>query len=126
MRIDYDILDLIEKDVLKYSAKGEIIIAGDLNARVAEEQDYIIDDSDKHLPLYISYKYDLELLDKKNHDKIVNSRGRQLLSLCISTGLRILNGRSFGDIFGSFTCYQPLGNSVVDFYNSFRKFIVIS
>ena len=43
----------------------------------------------------------------------MNSRGRQLLPLCISAGL--LNGRTTGDLLSSYTCYQPQGSSVVDY-----------
>ena len=52
---------------------------------------------------------------KTSSDKILNSRGRQLLSLCISSGTRVLNGRTLGDLCGSYTCYQPSGSSVVDY-----------
>lgn len=114
-RIDYDILDLIEQNILKFSQKGKIIIAGDLNSRIGEELDFILSDSDKHLPLYDSYKYDENLVIKTSSDKILNSRGRQLLSLCISSGTRVLNGRTFVDLCGSYNCYQPSGSSVVDY-----------
>ena len=34
--------------------------------------------------------------------------------MCISSRLRILNGRTFGDSTGKFTSYQYNGSSVVD------------
>jgi hypothetical protein len=40
---------------------------------------------------------------------------KELLDLCISNQLRILNGRVLGDIFGNYTCYTPNGASVVDY-----------
>ena len=106
---------MIEKDILEYSKSGKIILAGDLNARISENFDYIANDCDKHVPLYYSYKLDNPLVVRKSKDKILCSRGRQLLSLCISSGLRILNGRTFGDLNGALTCHQPLGSSIVDY-----------
>ena len=47
--IDYDILELVEKDITKYLHQGQIIIAGDLNARTANENDYIVHDTSKHI-----------------------------------------------------------------------------
>ena len=38
----------VENDILKYSREGNIMIAGDLNARIAQEEDFIPLDSDKH------------------------------------------------------------------------------
>jgi hypothetical protein len=47
--IDYDILELVEKEITKYLHQGQIIIAGDLNARTANENDYIVHDTSKHI-----------------------------------------------------------------------------
>lgn len=49
-------------------------------------------------------------------DQVISSRGRQLIELCIQSGLRILNGRIFGDSFGQYTSHQPLGSSVIDYF----------
>ena len=38
-----------------------------------------------------------------------------LIDMCVSLDLTILNGRSVGDPFGEFTSIQPKGNSVVDY-----------
>ena len=114
-RIDYDILELVEKDITKYSHQGKVIIAGDLNARTANENDYIVHDTSKHIPVSQNYVSDLAPVDRVSQDRTINNRGKQLLSLCIESGLRLLNGRSTGDLLGSFTCHQPLGSSVVDY-----------
>ena len=39
----------------------------------------------------------------QNFDNIVNDHGKQLLDLCKTCDLRILNGRSKGDTLGKFT-----------------------
>ena len=115
-KLNYDILELVENDIVKYSEKGKIILAGDLNGRISSENDYISLDSDKHIPMFESYVCDSNLVPRKSQDNILNTRGRQILNLCISASLRILNGRTFGDLFGSYTCFQPLGSSVVDYF----------
>ena len=48
-------------------------------------------------------------------DQKTNSYGDRLLEFCQSVPLRICNGRKFGDVVGSFTCYRPNGQSVVDY-----------
>ncbi|CAC5361372.1 unnamed protein product [Mytilus coruscus] len=73
-------------------------------------------DSDKHIPLFDNYKCDSSLIQRKSKDSSINTRGRQLLSLCISSSLRILNGRTMGDLMGAYTGFQPLGSSVVDYF----------
>ena len=66
------------------------MIAGDLNARIAQEEHFIPLDSDKHILLFSTYKFDARIVGRVSQDTTVNSRGRQLLPLCISAGLRIL------------------------------------
>ena len=84
-KLDYNILELIESDVIKYSEKRKIFLVGDFNARTATENDFIQLDSDKHIPLYNNYVSDQNLLPSDNQDKILNTRVRQLLQLCISS-----------------------------------------
>ena len=48
-------------------------------------------------------------------DGYVNSFGRKLLSLCKTTGLRILNGRHEGDKVGNFTFFGANGMSLIDY-----------
>ena len=43
------------------------------------------------------------------------TRGKELLDICISSRLRILNGRTFGDFMGKFTSYHYNGNIVIDY-----------
>lgn len=114
-KLSYDILELIENDIITYSQVGKILLAGDFNARTAQDLDFINMDSDKHVPTYNNYKTDSLLLSRMCKDNVVSPRGRQLLALCVSSKLRILNGRSLGDLWGAYTCYQRLGNSIVDY-----------
>ena len=62
------------------------------------------------------YDIDYIHLKRTSADKAPTcTRGKQLLDLCISARLRILNGRILGDSTGTFTCHQPKGSSVVDY-----------
>ena len=58
---------------------------------------------------------DRDVLGRYSPDKIIDSRGKDLLDLYIKHQLRILNGRDLGDMFGHYTCYTPNGASVVDY-----------
>lgn len=49
----------------------------------------------------------------------VDEHGQQLLSLCRSSGLHILNGRTIGDTLGMCTCYSYTGSpSVIDYMSA--------
>jgi hypothetical protein len=61
------------------------------------------------------YSVDTEPPKRNNQDKGTNARGSELLDLCISSGLRILNGRKVGDTLGCFTCHKYNGSSTVDY-----------
>ena len=90
-----------------------------MGARTAAKTDYIENDStdlnsfnDNLLP----ENYQVDYCSKRNScGNICNLQGDNLLDLCVSSRLRILNGRYIGDILGNFTCIFSNGNSVVDY-----------
>ena len=105
--LDYDIFQEVEKDILKYSREGNIILAGDLNAKTNIKSDFVSDINDQHSPIneIETYPYDVPL-PRENQDKHpVDSQGQRVLDLCKFTQTRILNGRIKGDRTGSFTRY---------------------
>lgn len=110
-----DFLELIENDISVYKSKGSVIILGDFNARTGSEPDFISDDDDDFLPLNADYVIDSSVINRNSKDAKVCTRGKELLEMCISSRLRILNGRTFGDFRGKFTSYQYNGNSVIDY-----------
>ena len=77
-----------------------MIIQGDLNARTAVERDCV--ENDKYRA-------------RSSQDKVLDAKGKELLDLCKSNELCIINGRKTGDIIGNFTSFQPTGNSVIDY-----------
>ena len=49
-------------------------------------------------------------------DRSVQKNGQRLDDIYIDNNVRILNGRSLGDLRGSFTCMSPQGSSVIDYF----------
>ena len=73
------------------------------------------DESNRHLPLPDDYMSN-DFLPRKSEDKSTNPYGSEFLSLVLNNNLIILNGRTLGDLSGSFTCINPNGSSVVDYF----------
>lgn len=106
----------LENDTIKYKGKGDVILTGDFNARTSTESDYIHNDdsSSSYISLPDSYTQDLPL-HRNNSDNVCNGYGTSLLNMCCNHGIRILNGRMVGDLFGSHTFYSTQGVSCVDY-----------
>ena len=114
----------LEKDITKYSSKGDIILIGDFNSRIGQ-----LEQSISHI--YIDERDDMNsrqlfLKDKRtSQDTTTNKKGKDFLELCNKSQLVILNGRKLGDISGKYTCHKYNGSSVVDFiatsYNLYSK-----
>ena len=115
--LDEDILELIETDITKYSEIGNIILAGDFNARTGNDEHDFIENDDVHvdIPVFDGYSPDIDIPVRYSMDKTILTRGRALNDICIQSSLRILNGRTMGDFVGHFTCHTPRGSSVVDY-----------
>ena len=113
-----DDLSDIEAEVSKLSNFGEIALIGDFNARIGASPDYVIEESSETkifqdiLPTdYVNDKF----LPRNSLDNIINNQGQNLLNLCMSSRLRILNGRYLGDLLGYNTCFTVNGCSTVDY-----------
>ena len=65
-----------------------------------------------HIPVNGNW-YDIDVAVSKriSQDSIVDTRGKDLLDICIGNKLCIVNGRSIG----KYTCYKPIGCSVIDY-----------
>ena len=114
-RLHTDCCDILENDVKKYLPLGEVILLGDMNARTACGDDHLRNDTDLFIPDPIPYIMDEDLPSRNNQDLTTNERGKSILDMCISSGLRILNGRKPGDSLGYFTCHKYNGSSTVDY-----------
>ena len=101
--------------MMLYMSQGDVLLCGDLNARTSCENDFILHDSSKFIPMYSNYVSDRDILPRISQDKMLDNRGKNLIDFCISNQIRILNGRAFGDCFGRYTCFTPNGASTVDY-----------
>ena len=112
-----DLIDL-ENEISKLSCLGEISLIGDFNARIGSSDDFISDEGGKSeiFQDFLPVDYDNDVkISRNNLDKVINQQGQNLLNLCISSRLRILNGRYLGDSLGYHTCYTVNGCSTVDY-----------
>ena len=111
------IWESLASEISKFQLLGHCIILGDLNARVGHTRDFIEHDEVKHIPIPESYQSDdgdSNIL-RFSQDLGTNDFKQELIDLCISARLRILNGRMLGDSIGNFTCHKYNGSSVVDY-----------
>ena len=94
----------------------EIILSGDLNARIKDMQpvsdcDYFSRFTDN------SFFFDLtEYFTRKSKDLVLNTYGRYLYEFCHNYDLFILNGFCKSDLAGNFTFTSPNGQSVIDYF----------
>ncbi len=105
-----EVYDRIAKDIAEYCAKGKCLILGDMNAHTNVNPDFIENDEKGNDLIQLPDSYEADTASKRrNGDKSkVNEHGTSLLELCSDSGLRILNGRKFGDIFGKCTYFGPM------------------
>ena len=109
-------------DVAKFEGLGaEVIIMGDMNGRIAQENDFLNpnneNDIDDYLPIPDDFEMDNSIVNRSTLDKTeISGHGRDLLSFCKATRVRIPNGRVGDDHgIGNFTCHTPAGSSLVDY-----------
>ena len=88
------------------------MINGDVNAKTGNLDDTITPDK-------FDEEFDLKLNKpppkRNSRDKAINPRGTEMLDMCKSLDLNIINGRKSGDLFGDYTCIKWNGNSVIDY-----------
>ena len=119
----------LQDDVLHFQNMGaQILICGDMNARTAQEPDYICIDA---LQEYVDVPGGIDelpehIVPRQNCDKQApdgRTWGPELLALCCDANLLILNGRTPGDELGQYTfgVGSASGHSVIDYYFSSAK-----
>jgi len=112
---DVDPMADLESFVGQYRRGDNVLIMGDLNARIARKPDYIANDSDKFGSYGDFYEVDQVEIGRCSQDEHVSNQGSKLLDICRGNKMRVLNGRTLGDLEGKFTCHQKNGSSAVDF-----------
>ena len=102
----------LTEDIIYFQNKGDVMVVGDFNAKTGNLDDTISPDKTDEL-------FDLVLDEpppkRNSEDDAVNPRGNDLLDMCRSLDLNIINGRKTGDLFGKYTCLKWNGNSLVDY-----------
>ena len=84
--------------------------------RTGDIQETVLrNDDNAFLNVPEDYKNDEQCLRRSQDLGTVNARGRNLLETCTALNLRILNGRTVGDLEGKNTCFHYNGSSVVDY-----------
>ena len=104
-KLDYEAYDKIEEGISKFSKEGDVILAGDLNAKTNSENDFVSDLQDDHSPINCinGYIYDVPICHKNLDKHPVDEHGKKFLQLCKNSNMRILNGRCRGDRLGNLT-----------------------
>ena len=106
----------LEESILKYKNKGNIIIMGDLNARIGNKDNTLNKKLNEDLGhLLPTTKELINSQDRCSCDNTVNTAGRKLIKLCNNHSLRVANGQTTGDRVGNYTCFNNGGASVVDY-----------
>jgi len=103
----------LENEISHFQTQGHVMICGDLNSRTGDRHDFVSTEGDDfitgdniHFPTYSP---------RQNYDKSTNVHGKEVLRLCRSLGLYIVNGRLRGDSLGRYTYSSALGSSSVDY-----------
>ena len=104
-KLEYDILDKVEEYILKFNKEGDVLLAGDLNAKTNIENDFVSDMQDDHSPInnINLYSYDVPLTRNNMDPHPIDMQGKKFLQLCKNCNIRILNGRCCGDRLGNLT-----------------------
>ena len=112
---DENFFENLHKEIRHYQAQGNVLLVGDLNARTGCEPDIVDPAGNSHIFGQSSLHLTPTTRHRHNQDHIKNKMGKELVHLCGSLGLYMLNGRMKGDSLGRFTYCSALGTSVVDY-----------
>lgn len=109
-----DPFENISNTINSFDFPHQIIICGDFNARTEKRSDQIqctkipgIEDDDRSVS---------SVTDRNNNDSKPNVNGSSFLDLVVESNLTILNGRTQGDLLGSFTFVNYCGASTIDYF----------
>ena len=117
--VDKNIFHKLDSDVIRFSRVGKVMIMGDLNAHInKKEHDYIANESADNLDDFVPNNYSIDNIHRRRNTfmpQTTNEYGKIILDLCISSQLRILNGRTLGDTRGKATFHGFNGSSIDDY-----------
>ena len=113
--IDKDGISLLENclvDNVILDNDVHIIVNGDLNSRTSNVSQTLLFEQD-HFDFLDRHD---EPIKRSSQDKVINSFGKSLLSMCTTLDLCIVNGTCNGDRIGRFTYISDNGCSVDDYF----------
>ena len=112
--LDCDIFEKLELEISTHSNLGNIILAGDFNAKTGSDCDYVSDINDQHSPFNYNttYPFDKPIARNNNDKHGVDAQGHRLLNLCKNNQIRLLNGRTKGDRMGNFTRFPLINKGI--------------
>jgi hypothetical protein len=125
--IDQNYFSLLENDIASYQEQHMIYVCGDFNARTKSAPDWPINTEGSDGDLFqsisqLNFQNNVDQSGKFDNVRFsqdylgTNEFGPELLTLCKSTGLRIMNGRIYNhQNIGKFTFIKTTGKSVVDY-----------
>ena len=106
-------MQALKDEVLHFQKFGQVLLAGDINARTGNERDYILPDKFEGNG---EQNYFKTLPERNSEDKRdSDNRGKELLETCKALNLVLNNGRKPGDMYGKYTSIQWNRCSVVDY-----------
>ncbi len=117
--MDSSLFEHICQEIGEAMNLGDVLIAGDFNAKTCTNTDFI-DCSQLAdvllVPQAIEDTLPNDMLERQNRDIITAGWHCEFLDLCRTVGLFILNGRTPGDISREYTCLSNKGFSTVDYF----------
>ena len=116
------IFESLENEIDLFLRTGnDMILLGDFNARTGKSKDSVSSDGNNYIA---NDQSDLapKLLSRQSFDSVCNSHGDNLLNLCKTFDLTILNGRVKGDSLGQITYHGAKGVSTVDYIITNQQF----
>ena len=123
-----DFGEALSEEIRFFDKKGTTLVQGDLNARTGNLKDFIefdkmdFEEFEEGEDVGIGIGSELAQNLRNSEDKTVNKRGKELIDICKSYDMLIMNGRKIGDTVGKFTSHQYNGSAVVDYVLSPSRF----
>ena len=106
-------LEVLANVINRLPKDSDTLITGDFNSRIGVLPDTIAEDKYNH-PLSSNWTGN-SIPTRASKDKLHNSSSKPFLDIITTENLRILNGRTLGDLKGEMTCLKYNGSSVVDY-----------
>ena len=124
--VEDDLFDRLAQQVTSFSEKGEIIVLGDLNARIGQYDKCVHIPTDRHEPYVPVDDTDLHFLEqvpsRRTSDHIIDEFGKKLIQILNAGKLLVINGRVGKDLLAAaLTCIKKnkdgavQGGSTVDY-----------